>query len=183
MNQTTRIILCASMGIAIGCAGSAFDAASIASGGTSGRIGAGGATGGIGAGGDSGTGGAQDGGSGTGGLPATGGSTGVDYSGMTCDQLSTAYESELVKAKSCTPNTPTVQCDKTVPNKPICGCDTFVASEHVEAIKNLSSIADAYTNKNCVATCPLIACVAPQSATCQGTTGGGALAGQCVDGP
>ena len=133
------------------------------------------------AGGDS-----QGGAANAGGDPAVGGDTSVPptsgtggVANMTCDQLATAYVTDLAVAKQCTANSTTDHCTTKVKSTIGCGCVTFVNASRTAVIANLSKYIQAYNAQDCATACPAIACIEPTTASCSSSGSGGGS--RCVD--
>ncbi len=140
-------------------------------GGTGGETGGTGALGGMGAMAGSGTGG-------DGGTRAGSGGSGGSGGNAKCVEHARAYAEALEAARVCNADSGKDQCTKQVPSDLECGCSVFVNPDNEEAVAELERLLKEIPDE-CVAVCPAVFCLDPETASCVAGSGPNSDNGTC----
>jgi len=112
---------------------------------------------------------------------AHGAGTNVAYAGtcQSCDDIDTAYQAAVTKAKKCCAMCNTIQCTLKVKTEIACPCTTYVEQSNQAAVQEMSQLEAKWIAAGCVASgCPPMPCPQVGGASC----GFGATE-VCIDNP
>jgi hypothetical protein len=148
---------------------------------TGGTTGTGGSTGGSGS--ETGGTGALGGmgamaGSGTGGDAGSSAGAGGSGGNAKCVEHARAYSEALEAARVCSADSGKEQCTKQVPGNLACGCAVFVNPDNEEAVAELERLMKELPDE-CIAVCPAVFCLEPDTDTCVAGIGSNDGNGTC----